>query len=93
MVSAKFLTQKTIGKKNHFLKFLVSRNVFKKGEFCQFLVSKNYNKIWHCFNIFCNFCVSEIFGMSPVFVALCSQREYKRKEHSMELTTEKSPGV
>ena len=60
--------------KNHwegsfFLKFFVSRNVFKKGDFCQFLASKIYNKIWHCFNIFCNFCVSENFGMSPVIVA------------------------
>jgi len=52
----------------YFLHFLVSRNVFKKEDFCQFLASKFYNKIWHCFNIFCNFCVSEIFYMSPVLV-------------------------
>ena len=46
--------------------FLVSRNVFKRGDFCLFLASKIYDKIWHCFNIFCKFCVSENFGMSPV---------------------------
>ena len=58
--------------KNHWeeekiLKKIVSRNVFKKGDFCQFLASKNYDKIWHCFNICCNFGVSENFDMSPVF--------------------------
>jgi len=62
------------GSKNHweekkFLKFLVSRNIFKKGDFCQFLASKIYDKIWHCFNIFCNFCVSAKFDMSPVELA------------------------
>jgi len=60
------------GSNNHweeknFLKFLFSRNVFKKGDFCQFLTSKIYDKIWHSFNIFCNFCVSEKFNMSPVY--------------------------
>jgi len=59
------LGQKTIRKKEKF-SFFVSKNGFKKGDFCQFLASKIYGKIWHCFNIFCNFCVSEIFGMSPV---------------------------
>jgi len=61
------------GSKNHweekyFLNFLVSRNVFKKEDFCQFFASKIYDKIWHCFNIFCNFCVSENFNMSPVLI-------------------------
>ena len=61
--------------KNHweekdFLSLLVSRNVFKKGYFCQFLVSKIYDKIWHCFNIFCKFCISENFDISPVWEAL-----------------------
>jgi len=61
------------GLKNHwkeiyFLNFLVSRNVFKKGDFCQFLASKIYDKIWHCFNIFSKFCVSENFGISPVLL-------------------------
>jgi len=56
------------GSKNHweeknFLNFFCSINVFKKGDFCQILASKIYDKIWHCFNIFCN---SENLGMSPV---------------------------
>jgi len=60
-----------LGPKNHweekyFLKLLISRNVFKKGDFHQFLASKIYDKMWHWFNIFCNFCVSENYGMSPV---------------------------
>jgi len=38
----------------------------KRGNSCQFPVSKSYNKIWHFFSIFCNFCVSENFNMSPV---------------------------
>ena len=59
------------GYKNHWekkkiLKFLVSRNVFKKGDSCQFLASKIYDKIWQIFNTFCNFCISENFGMSPL---------------------------
>ena len=29
---------------------------FQKDIFCQFLCSKIYDKWWHCFNIFCNFC-------------------------------------
>jgi len=68
IVSINFLTHKTIGKEI-FSQLFVSRNVFKKGEFCQFLASKSYNKIWYCFNIFCNFCVSENFDMSPVSYA------------------------
>jgi len=63
-----FLAPKIIGKKNIFSIFFVSRNVFKKGDFCQLLASKYYDKIWHCFNIFCNFSVLENFGMSPVDV-------------------------
>jgi len=50
----------------YFLTLLISRNVFKKSNFGQFLASKIYDKIWHCFNLFCNFCVSENFNMSPV---------------------------
>ena len=61
-----FPDSKNHWEEKYFLKFLVSRNVFKKGYFCQFLASKIYDKIWHCFNIFCNFCVSENFDMSPV---------------------------
>ena len=57
-VSTNYLAQKTIGKKNIFSMFLVSKNLFKKRDLCQFLASKFYDKIWHCFNIFCNFCVS-----------------------------------
>ena len=68
MVPTGFLIQKTIGKKKIFSKFLVSRNVFKtENFFIQFLAAKIYDKIWHCFNIFCNFCVSENFDMSPVW--------------------------
>ena len=62
-----FLGPKKHWEEKSFLKPLISRNVFKKGDFCQFLASKIYNKMWHCFNIFCNFCVSENFGMSPVW--------------------------
>jgi len=59
------------GLKNHWeekkiFKFLASRNTFKGGGFHQFLTWKFYDKIWHCLNIFCNFCVSENLGMSPV---------------------------
>jgi len=54
------------GEKNLKINFFFSRNVFKRGDFGQILASKIYNKIWHCFNIFCNFCVSGNFGMSPV---------------------------
>jgi len=60
--------KKPLGRKKKFLIFFVSRNVFKKGDFCQFLASKIYDKIWHCFNIFCNFCVSENSDMSPVTI-------------------------
>jgi len=67
MVSTDSLTQKTIGKKKKISKNKISRNVFKKGYLCQFLTLKIYDKIWHCFNIFCNFCVSENFGISPVY--------------------------
>jgi len=66
IVSTNFLAQKSIGKKFFFCNFFVSRNIFKKGDCCWFLASKNYDKIWHCFNIFCNFCVSGNFSMSPV---------------------------
>ena len=61
-----FLAQKNHWEENYFLNFLVSRNVIRKGDFYQFLASKIYHKIWHCFNIFCSFSVSENFGMSPV---------------------------
>jgi len=60
-----FPDSKNHWEEKYFLKFLVPRKDFKKGEFCQFLASKIYEKIWHCFNIFCNFCISENFGMSP----------------------------
>jgi len=62
MVSTNFLAHETFGKYFYFLKIFISRNIFEKGDFCQFLSSKIYDKIWHCFNIFCNFCVSENFG-------------------------------
>jgi len=65
-ISTNFLAQKPIGKKKIFSILLVSRNAFKRGNFSLFLASKIYDKIWHCLNIFCNFCVSENFGMSPV---------------------------
>jgi len=61
-----FSSLKNHWKKKKNLKSFVSRNVFKKGDFCQFLVSKIYDKIWHCFKTFYDFCVSENFGMSPV---------------------------
>jgi len=69
LVSANLLAQKTIGKKNIFSIFWLPTNVFKRGDFGQFLASKIYGKIWHCFKIFCNFYVSENFGMSPVLGA------------------------
>jgi len=65
------------GSKNFFVfvfKFFISRNVFKKGYFCQFLVSKIYDKIGHCFNIFCNICISENLGMSPVNI-ICATKQ------------------
>jgi len=61
-----FLGSKKHWEEKSYLKILVSRDVFKKGDFCSFLASKNYDKIWHCFNIFCDFCDLEIFCMSPV---------------------------
>ena len=57
--------KKPLGKKKYF-KYFSLRYVFKKGEFCQFLASKFFDKIWHCFNMFCNFFVSENFGTTPV---------------------------
>ena len=62
----------TIGKKIFSKYFLFQEMSLKKGIFHQFLVSKNYDKIWHFFNIFCNFCVSEKFNMSPVLIVVCS---------------------
>ena len=53
--------KKPLGRKI-FYQILVLRNVFKKGDFCQFLASKFYDKIWHCFNIFCNFVSQEILA-------------------------------
>ena len=47
-------------KETIFLIFCVSINVLKRGDSCQFLASKIYDKIWHFFNIFCNFCVLKI---------------------------------
>ena len=61
-------SKKLLGRKKYFLNLFISRNVFKKGDFCQFLASKIYDKIWHYFNIFCNFCASEKFNMSAVYV-------------------------
>jgi len=60
------------GSKNHWEEknfsnfFWFQEMSLKRGDFCQYLASKFYDKIWHCFSIFCNFCVSENFGMSPV---------------------------
>ena len=65
-ISTIFLTLKTIGKQTIFLTFFISRNFFKKYDSCQFLVSEYHNKIWHSLNIFCNYCVLEIFDVSSV---------------------------
>ena len=56
------------GSQNHWNEkyFLFQEMSLKRGDSCQFLVSKNYNKIWHFYNMFCNFCVSENFNMSLV---------------------------
>jgi len=65
MVSANFLSQKAAGKKYFFSNFWFQEMPLK-GRFFQLLTSKIYDKIWHCFKIFCSFCVSETFGISPV---------------------------
>jgi len=53
-----------------FSQFFSFKKCFKKGDFCQFLTSKVSEKISHCFSIFCDFCVSENFDMSPVDVSM-----------------------
>jgi len=81
--------------KNHwegkyFLNFFVSRNVFKRGDFCQFLASKIHNKIWDCFNIFCNFvsqkiltCLQWLWGFqSIVTVAILPKSDLMGSMHS-----------
>ena len=65
--------KKPLGRKNLFSNFWFQEMSLKKGDFCQFLASKNYDKIWHCFNIICNFCISENFDMSPVSMSCQSQ--------------------
>ena len=66
MVCTKFLDQNPIGKKKFFSNFLFQEMSLKRGFFVNFLPQKIYDKIWDCFDIFCNSCVSENFDMSLV---------------------------
>ena len=73
MISTGFLAQKTIGKKNIFSSFWFQEMSLKGGIFVNFLPQKFITKyvIVSTYCIFCNFCVSENFDMSPVGVCVC----------------------
>jgi len=61
--------QKPLGRKI-FSQFFWFQEMSLKREIFVLLASKIYDKIWHCFNIFCNFCVSENFNMSAVYASM-----------------------